>query len=135
MVLRGISHNCLRSFEVNCRFANFLDFYSCNCNILDNHFLNIFLPDSSMYLIKKCEFWSFWNYKLFKNTCLFMYCMMISRIFTLIEKCQIFVKCAFFKLRFILDRHTKTFTENWDSKTPSFGSFLAYLETTAKIFF
>ena len=25
----------------------------------------------------------------------------------------------------------KTFTENWDSKAPSVGTFLAYLETTA----
>ena len=26
---------------------------------------------------------------------------------------------------------TKTFTENWDSKAPSVGTLLAYLETTA----
>ena len=29
------------------------------------------------------------------------------------------------------DVETKTFTENWDSKAPSVGTLLAYLETTA----
>ena len=27
--------------------------------------------------------------------------------------------------------HVKTFTENWNSKAPSVGTLLAYLETTA----
>ena len=30
---------------------------------------------------------------------------------------------------------SKTFTENWYSKVPSFGTLLAYLETTAEIIY
>ena len=34
-------------------------------------------------------------------------------------------------LLWLNDRKHKTFPENWDSKAPSIGTFLAYVETTA----
>ena len=35
------------------------------------------------------------------------------------------------ELRANIEAEAKTVAENWDSKAPSFGTILAYLETTA----
>ena len=48
------------------------------------------------------------------------------------HKCHPFASTGIQNYQIIL---TKTFPENWDSKAPSVGTLLAYLETTAYIIF